>query len=165
MKPLHLGCGNIHLDGWVNIDRRYQPGVDKVDNIGILQHCETTDTIYSCHSIDHFDRWTYKNVLKRWFDLLNPGGRLYLSTPNFEWVVLNYQRTGDLRSMIGQLYAGQDYADNVRHWIWDLEMARADLLSVGFISVDLFEPFADDASKLVDSQGNKRSLNVVATKP
>ena len=36
MSKLHLGCGDVHLEGWTNIDRRYFPGVDVVANIGIL---------------------------------------------------------------------------------------------------------------------------------
>lgn len=166
---LHLGCGAIHLDGWVNIDRRYQPGVDRVENIGILQHFPLggVETIYVCHALDHFDRWTYKMVLKRWFDLLTPYGELLISTPDFGWAVRHYQKTGRLEDLIGHLYAGQDYPDNVRHWVWDFAMAKRDLLSVGFAEVDYYRPTdyieVEDCSML-KGNGEYRSLNVRARK-
>jgi predicted SAM-dependent methyltransferase len=164
---LHLGSGGIHLDGWVNVDRRYAPGVDRIDNIFILQHIPagTVESIYSAHALDHADRWTYKTVLRRWFQLLKPDGEIYLSMPDFEWTVLHYERTRDLLSLFGQLYASQDYPDNVRHWIWDWSAACLDLAEAGFTGFDRFSPFADDASKLTDDQGNLRSLNIKAVKP
>jgi predicted SAM-dependent methyltransferase len=163
---LHLGCGGIHLDGWVNVDRRYLPGVDRVDNIAILRHgYENVAEIYACHALDHFDRWTYPTVLRRWFQLLKPGGVLRISTPDFEWAANRYEETGDLRALTGQLYAGQDYPDNVRHWAWDFRMATEDLTAAGFVRVDEFEPFAPDASALRDERGRLRSLNVEAYKP
>lgn len=162
---LHLGCGNVHLDGWVNIDRRYLPGVDRVENIGILQHYGNVAEIFCSHGLDHFSRWEYPHVLRRWFEILKPGGILRVSLPDFAWTVRQFIATGDLRSLTGQLYAGQDYPDNVRHFAWDYRMAEADMITAGFVKVGRFEPFADDASALRDEQGNLRSVNVIGYKP
>jgi predicted SAM-dependent methyltransferase len=165
---LHLGCGSIHLDGWINIDRRYQPGVDEVGNIGILQHYPAggVEAIYSCHALDHFDRWTYKHVLRRWFDLLKPDCVLQLSLPDFWWAADQYAAGVGLDHLFGQLYAGQDYPDNVRHWAWDFAQACKDLSGVGFARVErVMVPFCDfDASAIRDSAGRLRSLNVNAYK-
>lgn len=30
---IHLGCGTKHLEDYINIDIRYLPGVDEVNNI------------------------------------------------------------------------------------------------------------------------------------
>lgn len=169
---LHLGCGSIHIDGMANIDRRYQPGVDRVENIGILQHVaeRSIDEIYACHALDHFDRWTYPMVLRRWAKLLKPGGALRISTPDFAWAVAQYSENGNLSALIGHLYAGQDYDDNVRHWCWDLKMARADLLEAGLSSIEIYDPAeylgdrASDCSLFRDAKGRYRSLNVVGYK-
>ena len=163
---LHVGCGGVHLDGYVNIDRRWMPGVDLVANIGILPQVEpeSIQRIYACHVLDHFDRWTYKTVLRRWYDILEYGGELLISLPDFEWTAQRYAETGDLGALTGQLYAAQDYDDNIRHFAWDFRQATRDLTSVGFKNVERFASFADDASRLIDDKGRPRSLNVVAYK-
>ncbi|MBI4855222.1 MAG: hypothetical protein HY818_00530 [Acetobacterium woodii] len=46
---LHLGCGNIHIDGFINIDANYFPNVDMVDNVRHLRKIEerSVDLIYA----------------------------------------------------------------------------------------------------------------------
>lgn len=158
---LHLGCGNVRLSTpWTNIDCRYQPAVDRVDNIGILHHYEdgSVDAIYACHCLDHFSRWDYPRVLKRWYDLLIPGGSLMISTPDFHKIVNRYRETRDLRALTGSLYAGQEYESNCRKIMFDYRMLAHDLDAVGFAEVREFEPFVDDCSKVWSS------LNVEAIK-
>lgn len=178
MLKLHLGCGEKLLPNYVNIDRRDLPGVDRVDDIGTLAEYEpnSVEEIFCCHALDHFTRWEYKPVLRRWFELLQPGGMLRISTPDFAATVERYKQTGDLSELIGQLYARQDYHDNVRHWIWDLKMARTDLYEIGFCEVGLYVPCwrpghkpENDCSLLTwdcgDGRQLPRSLNITARKP
>jgi hypothetical protein len=182
---LHLGCGHVRLpEPWINIDRRYHPATDEIDNIGILQHQKenSVDEIYCCHALDHFDRWHYKTVLRRWFDILNPGGTLRMSVPDWAAAWARYQITNKLEPLIGHLYAGQNYEDNVRHWIWDFSMATRDLEEIGFQHVDRFDAVkwwtgdllplgakGSDCSTLYwdmpDGVRIQRSLNVTARKP
>jgi hypothetical protein len=181
---LHLGCGDISIPGYINIDRRYHPAVDVVDNIGILQHTpdNSADEIYSCHALDHFDRWHYKTVLKRWFNILKPGGVLRMSMPDWQAAWARYKMTNELEPLIGHLYAGQNYEDNVRHWIWDFSMATRDLEEIGFKDIQRFDAVkwwtddllplgaeASDCSTLHwDVTGFPRllrSLNITARKP
>lgn len=158
---LHLGCGRIALPGWVNIDRRYHPGVDYVDNIGILREfrAESITAIYCCHALDHFSRWDYPRVLKRWCELLSPGGTLRISTPDFAKIWFRYEQTRDVRALTGSLYAAQDYESNFRKVMFDYRMLAEDLIEAGFSSVTTFEPFVDGDCSHVWS-----SLNVEGTK-
>src|SRR5690606_18440040 len=118
---LHLGCGDVHLpneEGWINIDARYQPAVDRVDNIGILKRYEpnSVDEIYCCHALDHFSRWDYPRVLRRWHELLKPGGVLKLSVVDFGVIASMYcDRKAIVEELIGAICAAQDYEHNVRH--------------------------------------------------
>jgi len=104
MKKLHLGCGTKHLEGYTNIDIRYLPGVDEINNIRFLRNYKnnTVDEIYACHVLEHFGRWEYKDVLKRWFEILKPGGQLRLAVPDFSSICSYYIKTGDLKSIIGE---------------------------------------------------------------
>lgn len=165
MLSLHLGCGNFRIAGWTNIDRRYQPAVDLVANIGLLREFSpgSCERIYACHCLDHFTRWEYPAVLKRWSELLAPGGVLMLSVPDFEKTARRYLRTGELRELIGSLVARQDYPDNVRHMHWDFRSLQLDLLEAGLQDVRRAEWEFQDCSK-ANLDGELMSLNVEATK-
>lgn len=132
---LHLGCGDVRLEGFVNIDARYGPAVDRVLNAGILQKyypANSVDLIYASHILDQFDRWTYPEVLKRWCSVLKPGGILRLAVVDFQAVAELYLGGCQLRTLQGLLCSGQDYPGNVRHVLWDRALLTNDLILAGF---------------------------------
>ena len=166
---LHLGCGDFHLpEPWVNIDSRMQPGVDRVDNIGLLRRfsLESADRIYCSHALDHFTRWSYQSVLKRWHDLLRPGGELWVSVIDFNVIAELYLiRKVPLRQLTGSLAAAQDYENNVRHVHFDRTMLAEDLILAGFRTVVRKEgPFFSDDCSASQVAGVNTSLNLIATK-
>jgi len=138
---LHLGCGEVHLDGYVNVDIRYLQGVDKIEDIRYLRSFknDSVDVIYSCSVLEHCIRWEYHNVLKRWFDLLKTGGVLRLAVPNFEAIVEHYMEHRELKTLIGMLYGGQDYEQNFHHMCWDFKTLSGDLMDIGFKNVKLYD--------------------------
>jgi len=131
---LHLGCRGKHIDGYVNIDSKYVPGVDKVDNIKFLRSfsANSVDVIYACAVLEHFSRWEYMIALKRWYELLKPGGVLRVSVPSFEALAEYYVQHKDLKPLIGMLYGGQDYEENFHHMCWDRRTLEEDLRTAGF---------------------------------
>jgi len=141
MMKLHLGCGDKHIDGFINIDFRYLPSVDDVSNVGLLRKYKenSVDLIYASHVLEHFSRWEYKTVLKRWFDLLKPTGILRLGVPDFNSIVEYYIKTKDLRSISGMLYGGQDYHGNNHYWVWDFETLKKELIEIGFSNVERYD--------------------------
>lgn len=134
MIKLHLGCGTKHIEGFTNIDIRYLPGVDEVNNIRFLRNYKhnSVDIIYACHVLEHFGRWEYTSVLNRWFEILKPGGKLYLAVPNFESIVNYYNKTCDLKTIMGLLYGGQDYDENYHYITFDKLSMTYDLEKIGF---------------------------------
>ena len=99
MVKLHLGSGSKHIDGYINVDIRYLPGVDEVNNVKFLRNYKnnSVDEIYCCHTLEHFGRWEYKEVLKRWFEILKPGGVMRLAIPDFNSICQYYNKTKDLK--------------------------------------------------------------------
>ncbi len=134
MVKLHLGCGEKHIKGYVNIDIRPMDSVDKVDNIKYLRFLKknSIDVIYACSVLEHFIRCEYKNVLRRWYELLKPEGILRLGVPDFEAIVNYYSQYNDINSVIGLLYGGQDYDQNFHHMCWDFNSLKKDLEELGF---------------------------------
>ncbi len=178
MTKLHLGCGNARIDGYVNIDMRYSPSVDSVDNVKFLRRYakDSIDQIYVCHVLEHFSRWDYKHALTRWFELLKPSGTIRIAVPDFEAACDHYKKTKDLRAISGLLYGGQDYESNSHLWCWDFATLRQDLNTVGFTQVERYDwrltdhAHVDDFSQayiphLDKESGTLMSLNVEATKP
>lgn len=165
---LHLGCGDFSLSGWINIDQRMQPGVDRVDNIGMLRRFSPgcADTIYCSHGLDHFSRWDYKRVLARWYELLKDGGELWISTIDFATIAKLYLFNHvPLRSLTGALAAAQDYPSNVRHVHFDELMLTEDLQAVGFKKFQrLDRPFYEADCSAAKCGDVLTSLNLIATK-
>ena len=174
MKKLHLGCGTKHLEGYTNIDIRYLPGVDEVNNIRFLRNYKenSVDEIYACHVLEHFGRWEYKEVLKRWFQILKPGGQLRLAVPNFSAICSYYLAYSDLNSLMGLLYGGQDYDENYHYVTFDYHTLYRDLKEIGFPTIKRWDEKTyngDDFSKaylphMDKENGILMSLNILAIK-
>lgn len=174
---LNIGCGTVKIAGYFNVDIRYLPNVDVVDNAKFLRRFqnENITVIYACHVLEHFSRWDVKTILERWYNLLQPDGWLYISVPDFEAVVNRYREERNVNELIGFLYGGQDYDENFHHYCWDFISLRIDLEKVGFVDVKRYDwktsEFRnfDDYSKAYlphkdFENGMLMSLNVVARK-
>lgn len=87
---LHLGCGENHLAGYVNLD--HPPGAhttqttvaaDAFADLRTLSFPpEALDEVRLHHVFEHFDRAVSLALLIRWHEGLKVGGRLHLETPD-----------------------------------------------------------------------------------
>jgi len=177
MIKLHLGCANKRIDGYTNIDCRYMPGVDEIDNVARLRKYkrESVSVIYASHVLEHFGRWEYMNVLSRWYEILEPNGILRIGVPDFEEMAKYYIKTGNIDAITGMLYGGQDYPENNHFWAWDFNSLSRDLKSVGFKTIERYDWRKTEHSYLDDytqsyvphmdkDNGVLLSLNIEAVK-
>lgn len=177
MIKLHLGCGNKKIEGFVNVDVRYQPNVDIVDNVKFLRSFKngSVDLIYASHVLEHFSRWDYKFVLQRWYEILKDGGTLRIAVPDFEQICSYYLKNKNLRDVSGLLYGGQDYDENYHHWCWDFDSLKNDLEKIGFKNIIRYDWESTEHSHIDDysqsylphmdkDNGMLMSLNVEANK-
>jgi ADP-heptose:LPS heptosyltransferase/glycosyltransferase involved in cell wall biosynthesis/2-polyprenyl-3-methyl-5-hydroxy-6-metoxy-1,4-benzoquinol methylase len=89
---LHLGCGQQHLNGYVNID--YPPSehtVQQTQTADIFADItqldfpsQHVDEIRLHHVFEHFDRPAALALLCKWHLWLKTGGRLVIETPDFD---------------------------------------------------------------------------------
>ena len=91
---LHLGCGNIRLKDFCNVDILSTHAVDVVSDISTLNNFNdnSIDLIYACHVLEHFSHDESIKVLKRWFEVLKPGGELRISVPDIDRIVKIYSK-------------------------------------------------------------------------
>jgi len=174
---LHLGCGKRYLPGFVHIDAVEFPHVDHVaaiDNLGFIQD-NSCSLIYNCHVLEHFKRRDTLRVLQEWHRVLEPGGILRTSVPDFAALCEIYRRNHDLKQVVGPLFGGQNYLYNIHYNVFDFPTLKAHLEAAGFTDVRTYDwretehAEVDDYSQayvphMDKEHGVQVSLNVEAVK-
>ena len=175
---LHLGCGNIHLNGFCNVDILPTIAVDVISDISKLSNFKncSIELIYACHVLEHFSHDESIKVLKRWFEVLKPGGELRISVPDIDRIVKIYSKnwqhfqTPGNTPWIGLLYGGQTDSYDFHKTGFNFCWMKYLLEGMGFINVHEYphEPHfvagVRDASLAKEPFGEFLSLNVIATK-
>jgi predicted SAM-dependent methyltransferase len=178
-RKLHLGCGNIRLPGYCNVDILKTIAVDVISDISKLDNFQndSIESIYACHVLEHFSHEEVKLVLRRWYEVLAHGGELRISVPDIDRIVKIYHenwqhfQTPGNTPWIGLLYGGQgdpyDFHKTGFNFCW----LKFLLESMGFEDVQEyphephFVPGFVDASLAKEPFGKYLSLNVIARKP
>jgi predicted SAM-dependent methyltransferase len=111
MIKLHLGCGDIKLEGFINIDVRETPATDMLMDISKLTKFDnnSVDMIYAAHCLEHFSFRDSLSILQEWNRVLKTGGELVLRVPDFDILVNNYLRRHPETWKGVQLAAGDTY--------------------------------------------------------
>jgi len=109
MLKLHVGCGRVIKDGYINIDAKGSKGLDhlikKADCEKLPYQNGTVDLIETYHMIEHLDRHKALRAIQHWCNLLKPGGKLILECPDFLQAAKDYI-DGDM-SRINNLFGLQ----------------------------------------------------------
>lgn len=90
---LHLGCGSIRMDGYVNIDIVPTQATDLVQNVVDLPMVRTdsVEEIFLHSVFEHLYAYEQERALREWHRVLKPGGRLVMKwIPDFDLVAQAY---------------------------------------------------------------------------
>lgn len=90
---LHLGCGSIRMEGYVNIDIVPTKATDLVQNIVDLPmvRANSVEEIFLHSVFEHLYAYEQEPALREWHRVLRPGGRLVLRwIPDFDLVAQAY---------------------------------------------------------------------------
>ena len=162
---LHLGCGDVNILGWVNIDARSFDHVHLVDldlNLNsFVDH--SVQAIYLCHVLEHFPIREIVPLLKLFKRKLCIDGYLYLSVPDFAKICDKYHASDDISAIHHPLMGGQDYQFNYHKSIYDFTSLSSLLISVGFNNVHAWDPHTTFGSTHKDYSLDPLSLNVAAS--
>lgn len=171
---LHLGCGNLKLPNFINIDINSDKADIKLDitNLSIFNN-DMVDQIYNCHVLEHIQRDKLLAILIEWNRILKIGGTLRIAVPDFEKVVKIYGETNDLTLLIGFLNGGQKTIWDFHYINFDYKILTEILSLCGFDNFQRYDPHEflgdkDDYSKSylphMNINGTLMSLNIVCVK-
>jgi len=106
---LHLGCGNIHIPMFINIDIVETPATDLVMDITNLSEIpdESIDLIYACHVLDYISRHKIADTLFEWNRVLIKNSTIEIAVSDFEKVCTMYQSGVKLERLWGHIVGGQ----------------------------------------------------------
>lgn len=168
---LNLGCRKTRVPGFLNFDIRPEQDVDVVGDASDLKRYAdgSVEEILASNILEHWPHVQTIEVLREWSRVLRPGGKLYLSVPDFESIVRLWNTTGRLDDwMIYHLYGEQGYDQQYHYIIFTWPNMRELLANAGFSSAQRVKslPFGlADASSLLDNVTKQPvALNCIATK-
>lgn len=142
MKKLHLGCGSVLIDGWVNIDLDSPVADLHHDLTEPLPFADASIShIFAEHLIEHVDHSEAHSLVNECWRVLKPGGVLRLTTPDLNWLATVY--FSSLTHLWGELWQpGSPCAmlnEGMRAWghkyLYDSPELHALLVSRGFSQV------------------------------
>jgi len=177
LRQLHLGCGNIHIPGWCNVDVIKTGATDLVLDIRALPGIpgDVVERIYSCHVLEHFSHDEIAEILANWFQVLKPGGEIRLSVPDLDAITRIYQSNLDHFNVPGNqpwialIYGGQkdqyDYHKTGFNFCWLKYLLEA----AGFTDVQRYPNEPHFIPGVIDNSiampfGEFLSLNITARK-
>ena len=177
-RRLHLGCGEVHISGYCNVDIDPSTKADVVDDILRLEKfpANFATHIYACHVLEHVGTDKVPNVLKRWRGVLQPGGELRISVPDLDRIVRAYVdnwshfQTPGNAPWVGLIYGGQTDIHDFHKTGFNLTWMSYLLKDSGFVDIQEYphEPHflgIKDDSLANEPFGTYVSLNVRAIKP
>lgn len=175
-KKIHLGCGNLYLDEYINIDIDINSKADiniDITNLSIFKK-NNIEEIYICHVLEHIKRNKIINFILELNRVLKINGTLRISVPDFKKIVYIYSNNNKLYNLNGLLNGGQkDEYDNHLS-TYDFAILSEILNICGFDNIKEYDcntflnEDQDDYSKSyiphMDKNGVLMSLNIICIK-
>ena len=172
-NKLHIGGTQKHPE-WEILNAVPAPYVDHVCNARDLSRFQddTFTDIYASHVLEHFDYVNELNVvLKEWYRVLMPGGKLYISVPDLDILAQLFiskdQLTVDERFFVMCMIFG-GHGDQYDYHMVGLneEFLTFFLVQAGYTNIQKVHNFGffNDTSCML-FKGVPISLNMMAIKP
>lgn len=150
---IHIGPGDINLQGWINIDARHFSHIHIVsDNINLDEFTDNSiSEIYLCHVLEHVSFDEAKKFVSRMYLKLHPNGILRISVPSFDSIIKIYENNNSNLDLVKYaLMGGQDYEYNFHKSIYNKTELENIFKSAGFKIVELWDTNTDFGESIGD---------------
>jgi predicted SAM-dependent methyltransferase len=169
-RKLNVGCGNVLLPGWLNIDM--EPGADLAIDVrqGLPFEDDSVDFIYNEHFVEHLTYDEAGKVLREFWRCLRRGGAVRIATPDLDFLVELYSRdfkTQDWFPSGFEFVKTKGVAMNMafRRWghkyVYNEEDLTVQLLKAGFQNIERCELNKSDYPELSNLETRKESTLVL----
>jgi hypothetical protein len=165
---IHLGCGDQHLKGYLNVDLPPSEGVAsgtsrpdlEADVLSVAAPPESLTEVRLHHLFEHFDRAQALALLVRWYGWLRPGGYVTIETPDFEACVAGFSERslGDQALILRHIFGSQEAAWAQHRDGWSEARFRHVLGELGFTEISTSRTASD-------KRGVLRNIVVNAHRP
>ena len=129
-------------------------GIRYADAVGHIPHVNgSVDAIYSCHMIEHLDRYEARRFLAECRRVLKPGGVIRIVVPDLRVTVNDYVAKGNADIFVEHLQLALDKPHGLsgylrfllvgnrnHHWLYDGESMSNLLRECGFGEVRILRP-------------------------
>lgn len=139
---LHVGAGDKHWPGFVNIDAYGAPDVIS-DGRKLPFEADYADEIHAIHFLEHVPRLDVENMLFDWHRVLKPGGRLVIEVPSMNKMAqLIVAGEKNMRlTLLGIFGDPRDNKPGMMHaWAYTVEELTDILLKCGFEAIEEVDP-------------------------
>jgi predicted SAM-dependent methyltransferase len=131
---LHLGCGKVRLEGFVNIDHRATSATDlECDILQLPFGDNIAARIETYHVIEHLDRHEAVRAVREWHRVLASGGVLVIECPDFDAACREYV-DGHV-DRIDNIFGLQRFEGDSHCFGYNFERLRRLLAECGFRSI------------------------------
>jgi predicted SAM-dependent methyltransferase len=131
---LHLGCGKIRLEGYVNIDHRATSATDlECDILQLPFNDNAAARIETYHVIEHLGRHEAVRAVREWHRVLKPEGVLVIECPDFDAACREY--LGGREDRIDNIFGLQRFEGDSHRFGYNFERLGLLLAESGFRSI------------------------------
>jgi hypothetical protein len=162
LKKIHLGCGDIHLDGYINIDVSSNSAADMVFDI---QHIDkffkknTISEILIIHAISYFRLFDARHLMLTCFNILESGGKLIIEFPDVIKclkIIINNNNISNEKDLFQYIEGIRGfYAFDLKQieqqvrftpyaFGWSSNHIKYELMNLGFKSISAFDGIAHE---------------------
>jgi predicted SAM-dependent methyltransferase len=149
---LHLGCGPLALDGWINVDNQPYAGIDFRWDLSRGIPFRNARYIFAEHFIEHLSYQQGAEFARGCRAALRDDGILRLSTPNLDWVwTIAYrpaQWTSEDEALSDCFVVNRAFRGWGHQFIYNLTTLTALLQNAGFANVRMLRYGESDTAAL-----------------
>ena len=165
---LHLGCGQVYLDGYKNIDfpldkhsvQQTSVADEFADLTALRYKAGSIEEVRMHHVFEHFERTVVSAMLASWHSWLKPGGIVHLEMPDFDAtarIVLDPKASDNDRKVAIRHIFGSNEAPWAVHYDGWSESRLKELFKVFGFKVDKVERSAYLATRNIAIIGHKKT--------
>lgn len=149
---LNLACGYDYDPMYINVDL-YAPEAARVDfryDVKKLPYEDNTiDEIKASHIIEHFDFFEGQEVLKEWYRVLKPRGKLLIETPDFLTSCIEFVNANEQEriALYGHFFACPWVPGQTHKFLFTETQLRSQLEWLNFKNIIRINPVSNYVTK------------------